>query len=155
MIVPWHITAFMKLVFPFIDPLTKKKIVMNEDMRLHVPPEQLRKSHGGDLEFEYEHDVYWPALIKLAEDRRKAQYERWVKGGKMIGEFESYLKGGQEESLKSTLDSKGGVEEVSEKVGDVALEEKKRKSVTVADEKVNGNADAVETGTLPQQPVEA
>ena len=139
---PWHITMFMKLVFPFIDPRTKEKIVFNENMRNHVPPEQLRKSHGGDLEFEYEHDVYWPALVKLAKERRKYQYERWVKGGKMIGEFETYLKGGQEESLKSTLYR--GTEKVEEKMGEMALEEKKGKTVTVADEKADGNTDDVE-----------
>ena len=100
--VPWHFWAFMKLVTPFIDPLTRKKIIYNEDMETHVPPEQLRKSHGGTLEFEYDHSIYWPALIKLAEDRRKEQYERWVRGGKRVGEFESYLKGGQEQCLADT-----------------------------------------------------
>jgi hypothetical protein len=52
------------------------------------------------MNFEYDHSVYWPALNRLAEERRQAQRERWVKGGKSVGELESYLKGGQEKCLR-------------------------------------------------------
>jgi hypothetical protein len=104
--VPWAFLAFYKLITPFIDPLTRKKLIFNEDMRLHVPPEQLLKTHGGDVDFEYDHSVYWPALNQLAEERRKEQYARWVKGGKRYGELESYLKGGQEQSLKDLVNKK-------------------------------------------------
>ena len=52
------------------------------------------------MKFEYDHKVYWPALNGLAEQRRSEQLERWVKGGKRIGESEGYLKGGEEMSLK-------------------------------------------------------
>ena len=117
---------------PFIDPRTKEKIIYNEPMDKHVPPEQLRKSHGGILEFEYEHARYWPALNKLAEQRREQQYQRWVKGGKMIGEFEMYLKGGQEESLRSTMTS--AVEKTAEKLGELQVGEKaEKKRVSMAD----------------------
>lgn len=51
------------------------------------------KPVGGDLEFQYDHSIYWPALNELAEYRRKGYHERWVRGGKQIGEFENYLKG--------------------------------------------------------------
>ena len=138
-LVPWHIWAFMKLVTPFIDPLTRQKLVFDEDMRLHVPPEQLRKSHGGDLEFEYEHDVYWPALMELTHGRREAQYERWVKAGKRVGEFEMYLKGGQETCLRDTLVAASGgdasVSEVTEKLGEVKVEEKRQDAATFAGDK--------------------
>lgn len=124
---------------PFIDPITRGKIVFNESIGNYVPPEQLRKSHGGDLEFEYEHDVYWPALVKLAEDRRKMQYERWVKGGKMIGEFESYLKGGQEEGLRQAMINERGSNELGEKIGEMQLGDKPAKVVAIhEDEKQNG-----------------
>ena len=125
--VPWHISWFMKIVWPFIDPKTKEKVIYNEDMRKYVPAEQLRQSHGGDLQFEYEHDIYWPSLNKLAEERRRLQYERWVKGGKMIGESELYLKGGQEEGLKSAMSAKE--DELAKKIANVSLNEKEKAKV--------------------------
>ncbi|KAK0507791.1 hypothetical protein JMJ35_009680 [Cladonia borealis] len=91
--VPWVIWGFFKLITPFIDPLTKQKLKFDEDLRLLVPPEQLLKSYGGDVEFEYVHEVYWPALIGLAESRRKSMWERWEQGGKRVGESEAFLKG--------------------------------------------------------------
>ena len=91
--VPWVIWGFFKLITPFIDPLTKQKLKFDEDLRLLVPPEQLLKSYGGDVEFEYVHEVYWPAIIGLAESRRKSMWERWEKGGKRVGESEAFLKG--------------------------------------------------------------
>ena len=124
--VPWHISCFMKIVWPFIDARTKEKIIYNEDMRKYVPAEQLRQSHGGDLQFEYEHDVYWPSLNKLVEERRRSQYERWVKGGKMIGEFESYLKGGQE-NVKSTMSTME--DELADKVANLSLSEEEKARV--------------------------
>lgn len=68
-------------------------------MALHVPREHLLKANGGDVDFEYDHDVYWPAFIKLAAIKR-AEYEaRWETGGKRIGEHEDYLRGGTDQSL--------------------------------------------------------
>ncbi|KAL2011427.1 hypothetical protein VTN00DRAFT_4145 [Thermoascus crustaceus] len=100
--VPFMIWSFFKLISPFIDPLTKEKLKFNEDLRKHVPPAQLLKAVGGDVEFEYDHSVYWPALNKLAELRRQEYRERWIKGGKRIGEHENYLKGGSGKSLAET-----------------------------------------------------
>ena len=59
-----------------------------------MPPELLCKECAGDLDFVYEHSTYWPALLKLCEDRRAANLERWVKAGRNFGESEVYLKGG-------------------------------------------------------------
>ena len=108
-----------------------------------MPPEHLKKSHGGDLEFEYEHSTYWPALNKLAQERREAQWERWVKGGKRIGEFEMYLKGGQEQCLRDTMRTSS--DDMTEKMGDVQVTDKLVKTVAIVedgkkDEPVNGQA---------------
>ena len=92
--------GFFKLITPFIDPVTREKLKFNEEMRIHVPPEQLLTTRGGNVEFEYDHAVYWPALNKLAEERRKEQEARWVKGGERVGELEAYLKGGQPEGVR-------------------------------------------------------
>ena len=65
-----------------------------------MPPDQLLKSYGGDVDFEYDHAVYWPALNELAAQRKHEEVERWVKGGKRVGEMEGYLRGGEGKSLR-------------------------------------------------------
>lgn len=100
------ISTFFKLITPFIDPQTRQKLKFNEDLCQHVPPSQLMKSVGGEVEFRYDHSVYWPALIKLAEQRREAYRERWIRGGKQIGELENYLKG---EDIPSVAHVRGTV----------------------------------------------
>ncbi|KAI1498489.1 cral trio domain-containing protein [Biscogniauxia marginata] len=92
--VPWVVWGFFKLITPFIDPLTKEKLKFNEDMTQYVPKEQLwTEFGGGELQFEYDHSVYWPALHKLSSERRAEWTRRWEAGGKQIGETEDYLKG--------------------------------------------------------------
>lgn len=87
------IHGFFKLITPFIDPHTREKLKFNEDMSQYVPTEQLWANFKGDLEFEYDHSVYWPALTKLAAERHEARRQRWIAGGKHIGESEDYLSG--------------------------------------------------------------
>lgn len=68
-------------------------------MRQHVPPQQLWNEFHGDLEFEYDHEVYWPTLLKLCEEKHREQHARWVQGGKQYGESENYIKGGSSPSI--------------------------------------------------------
>ena len=100
-IVPWVVNGFFKLITPFIDPLTRQKLKFNDDMRQHVPPQQLWNEFQGDLEFEYDHATYWPTLLKLCEEKQAEHRERWVKGGKQYGESEVYIKGGAVPSIVS------------------------------------------------------
>lgn len=102
---PWYVTAFLKLISPFIDPVTKTKIRYNEPLTDGIPASQLMKESGGECEFQYDHAVYWPALESLAAARRKEKRERWEKAGKHIGESEAYLWGGDEPSVGA---AKGG-----------------------------------------------
>jgi hypothetical protein len=97
--VPWYITAFFKIISPLIDPHTKTKLKFNEPMTNYVPAEQLLVPFGGKVEFEYKHDVYWPALDKLCSRRRKDYVARWEKAGKQIGESEFYMRGGDGTSI--------------------------------------------------------
>ena len=78
----------------------------NEPLVDHVPAEQLQKHYGGKVDFEYKHEVYWPALNALCEKRRKDYVLRWERAGKRIGEFEAYLRGGDVMSLDG--ECKGG-----------------------------------------------
>ncbi|RDW94824.1 hypothetical protein BP5796_00587 [Coleophoma crateriformis] len=120
--IPWVVWGFLKLISPFIDPETKAKLKFNEDVRPHVPPQQLWAEFQGDLEFEYDHATYWPALTSLCEEKRKEKRERWVRAGKNIGESEAYMKGGDVPSLfpdsassKTAVSSVTAPAEISEK----------------------------------------
>ncbi|KAL2152181.1 hypothetical protein VTH82DRAFT_5365 [Thermothelomyces myriococcoides] len=94
---PWVVTGFYKLITPFIDPHTREKLKFNGDMSQYVPVEQMWSEFStGQLEFEYDHSVYWPALHKLCKERRDARWQRWIAGGKQLGESEDYLAGGTE-----------------------------------------------------------
>lgn len=97
--VPWYVTAFLKIISPFIDPVTKTKMRYNEPLTDHIPASQLMKNAGGEVDFVYDHSVYWPALDALATERRKERMQRWEAAGKIIGESEIYLWGGEEKSI--------------------------------------------------------
>ncbi|KAF1837771.1 CRAL/TRIO domain-containing protein [Decorospora gaudefroyi] len=96
---PWYVNAFLKLVNPFIDPVTRTKIKPNEPLPDHVPASQLMKVSGGEIDFKYDHGVYWPTLDKICMEKRQQRRERWEKAGKTVGESEIYLWGGDEPSL--------------------------------------------------------
>ncbi len=97
--IPFMVWGFFKLITPFIDPLTREKMKFNEDLRLHIPPSQLDASFGGDLEFEYNHEKYWPALVKLCDQRRQARIDRWKQASGGIGSSEFLLRGGDERDV--------------------------------------------------------
>lgn len=134
-IVPFVLWGFFKLITPFIDPLTREKLKFNEDMRTHVPPTQLLRENGGDVEFEYDHSIYWPALIKMAEQRRREYRERWIRGAKHVGEYEGYLRGGSEKSL---AERKGPTVDIDEKVASMAAEAPTSTSTAMEAPDING-----------------
>ncbi|KAL4779371.1 CRAL-TRIO domain-containing protein [Aspergillus varians] len=105
---PFIIMGFFKIVTPFLDPVTREKLKFNEKLTAHVPPSQLMKSVGGEVEFKYDHSTYWPALNKLAGLTQKAYHERWIQGGKRIGEYEHYLKTGASPSASQKESESNG-----------------------------------------------
>jgi hypothetical protein len=107
--VPWYVNAFLKLISPFIDPVTKTKMRYNEPLTDHIPASQLMKNAGGEVDFAYDHSVYWPALDALATQRRKEHKDRWEAAGKLIGESEIYLFGGDEKSIGGQESGNGTV----------------------------------------------
>jgi hypothetical protein len=102
---PWYVNTFFKLMSPFIDPVTREKMKFNEDLRKYIPAEQLWNQHEGDLNFEYDHTVYWPELNEECKRRREAWRERWEQGGRLFGEYEVYLRGGDHPSLQQEIDA--------------------------------------------------
>lgn len=92
--VPWLVWGFFKLILPFVDPNTREKIKFNEDIRNFVPAEQLwKEGYKGDLRFEYDHKIYWPALSRLCDEKRAIKKARWIAAGKKLGESEAYMLG--------------------------------------------------------------
>lgn len=92
--VPFLVKAFFTLVSPFIDPTSREKMKFNprviEDG--YINPDQLMKEWDGEIEFEYKHEEYWPALIEMTRNRREQWFKRWQEMGGLIGTSESGIK---------------------------------------------------------------
>lgn len=98
--VHWIIRAFLKIISVFMDPTTRDKFKFDDDTERHVPIEQLWSDDWpGQLDFEYDHDVYWPALNEECKQRRVSSAARWLAAGGVVGESEEYLAGGAEASV--------------------------------------------------------
>lgn len=100
----------IKLIMPFVDPVTKSKVSFNQDpVKMGVfTPENVLSSigWGGSADFEYDHEKYWPSFVKMCRDRRKQNLERWrVLGGKLgISEADYKKEGAVGEVLKVVED---------------------------------------------------
>jgi hypothetical protein len=54
------------------------------DEKLYMPTEITTK-WGGDIDFIYQHDRYWPALLSLCKKRQEAEAARWQELGGIVG----------------------------------------------------------------------
>lgn len=91
--IPTLAWAFLKIIHPFIDPLTREKLIFDQPFVNYVPVEQLDKEFGGDVDFEYKHDVYWPKMNEISLKKKEAYMERFKKFGGVIGLSEVDLRG--------------------------------------------------------------
>ncbi len=91
--IPFLGRAFLKLIYPFIDPLTREKLVFDADFSRFCPREQLDKEFNGLVDFEYKHKVYYPALVKMCQKNRERYMERFRKFGSVVGLSEIDLRG--------------------------------------------------------------
>lgn len=106
--IPLLAWTFLKLIHPFIDPLTREKLVFDQPFVNYVPTEQLDKDFGGEVNFDYDHKQYWPAMIKDAEVKKQHYLDRFEKFGSRIGLSEVDLRGNSEElSYNPDTDYKG------------------------------------------------
>lgn len=111
-------------------PVTREKLKFNEDMTQFVPSSQLWSSDwNGDMDFDYDHSIYWPALNDMCRRRRDEKMARWKAAGSQIGESEDYLAGGTDVSvtgfkyLGPEADGHGSeVDVVQEKLAGTTLE---------------------------------
>ena len=87
----------MKIIHPFIDPLTREKLVFDQPFINYVPKEQLDKDFEGLVNFEYDHKKYWDVMMKISQDKKHQYFERFEKFGGIVGLSEVDLRGNNEE----------------------------------------------------------
>ncbi|GME73205.1 unnamed protein product [[Candida] boidinii] len=83
--IPFLAWAFLKICYPFVDPYTKQKIAFDTPFTEFIPSEQLALNYGGDINFQYVHEEYWPSLIELSSKRRDNYFKNFEKLGSEIG----------------------------------------------------------------------
>jgi hypothetical protein len=59
---------------------------------IFTPDMVMKEWWGGDVDFVYEHDKYWPGLVSMCEARKRAQFEMWKKLGGTVGLKEADFK---------------------------------------------------------------
>jgi len=87
--VPFIISAFFKLISPFIDPITRKKMTFNpkpiED-GLFTAEELLKDGGwGGSRNFVWDHEKYWKPFVQMCAENKAKQMARWRKLGARVG----------------------------------------------------------------------
>ncbi|KAF9243498.1 CRAL TRIO domain-containing protein [Melanogaster broomeanus] len=108
---PWLIHTFYKLITPFIDPVTRTKMIFNpvkDDSGLWRSAEAMDRGEdttkagepdakvfeldqlasdgwSGSQMFVYAHNVYWPALVSMCEERRTDMIRVWRELGGVVG----------------------------------------------------------------------
>ncbi|AGO10853.1 AaceriAFR660Wp [[Ashbya] aceris (nom. inval.)] len=106
---PWYGWTFLKLMHPFIDPVTRSKLVYDEPFSTYIDAEQLEATYGGKLDFHYKHEEYWPDFVSVFQERKEYQYARFLKFGALIGLSEFDLKS-KEAELRYPVDYNPSIE---------------------------------------------
>lgn len=105
--VPWVFKMFWNAIQPFIDPVTKNKCHFDEPVRNQVPSDQLSADYGGDVDSKYDHDAYWPALLRITKERRDEMLRRFKEDcNSEIGASEWVIRGGDDPTSPFALASK-------------------------------------------------
>lgn len=114
--IPWLGWTFLKIIHPFIDPLTREKLVYQEPFPNYVPKEQLDKDFGGEVDFEYIQDKYWPVMNKIAAEKRKNYMHQFRRLNGEIGLSEVDLR-------KPVVESENNPSGITEKLDKVSLDD--------------------------------
>ncbi|OBA24321.1 hypothetical protein METBIDRAFT_130868 [Metschnikowia bicuspidata var. bicuspidata NRRL YB-4993] len=101
--IPLLAWTFLKIIHPFIDPLTREKLVFDQPFPEYVPVAQLDKDFGGEVNFEYDHAKYWDVMVEMALERKRLYVKRFEAFGSQIGLSEEDLRGDEAE-LRYSVD---------------------------------------------------
>ncbi|QRV75113.1 phosphatidylinositol transfer protein [Ceratobasidium sp. AG-Ba] len=98
--VPMIVNIFFKAIMPFVDPITRAKIKFNPNVIQEgiFDKTQVMKEWGGEMDFAYEHEKSWPALVGLCESLCTERKRRWHTLGGTVGLSEWDIKGGDSQS---------------------------------------------------------
>jgi hypothetical protein len=79
--------VLMRLVDPFLDPVTRSKISINKEIIAEgdFTPDQLIKEWGGDREFVWECDRYLNRLVEISEKMKEKRLKKWRELGGKVG----------------------------------------------------------------------
>lgn len=103
--IPFLGWTFLKIIHPFIDPLTREKLVFDQPFVNYVPTAQLDCDFGGDVNFDYDHKQYWPKMIEIATEMRKRYLDNFERLGGKIGLSEVYLRRELESETSNLTDT--------------------------------------------------
>jgi hypothetical protein len=112
--VPFIVTTTLKIIMPFVDPITREKIKFNPDIfeeGIFHPDMVMKEWWGGSQDFDYVHEKYWPNLVELCESRAKDWMKNWKDLGGKVGSKEWEYKQGNLPPAPAKHDS----EETNEK----------------------------------------
>jgi hypothetical protein len=76
------------MINPFIDPVSREKMKFNPKLvedKIFTADMLIAEAWGGERNFQYEHEKYWPALVKMCDARRQAWMAAWRAMGGTIG----------------------------------------------------------------------
>ena len=86
--VPFIVTTTLKIIMPFVDPITREKVKFNPNIfeeGLFTPDMVMKEWWGGSQDFDYVHEKYWPNLVELCESRVKDWMKNWRDLGGKVG----------------------------------------------------------------------
>lgn len=101
--IPLLAWTFLKIIHPFIDPLTREKLVFDQPFPNYVPVTQLDQDFGGLVNFDYNHEKYWSDMVSTAEEKKRRYMKQFETFGSKIGLLEVDLRGDHDE-LKYPVD---------------------------------------------------
>lgn len=106
--VPFLVNTFFKIIMPFVDPVTRNKVKFNPQIfedGFMTRDMVMSEWWGGERDFVWDHDKYWPALLQLCETRRNEQRERWRQLGAKVGVSEWEIRASPASSLPDLITS--------------------------------------------------
>ena len=107
--IPYLVHMFLKMTMPFVDPVTRAKLHFNPEVvkeGLMGPDSLMQEGWGGDVDFQYDHDKYWPSMVRMTAEKRAREKEAWRALGGKVGLSEFEIKTKALEALKAFEEEK-------------------------------------------------
>ncbi|KAJ9108711.1 hypothetical protein QFC21_000031 [Naganishia friedmannii] len=85
--IPWIVRKFLDIAFTFVDPVTKGKVRWHVDVVKEglVGAGEALREYGGDVDFVYKQEEYWPLLLATSLAKREQYLANWARLGGGVG----------------------------------------------------------------------